>query len=610
MKTFVASGARYVVILVVAFALGGRLRAQNESFPTCSISGRVLGIDDQPLAARVSLQVRKKAFSARTAADGVFNLTELPVGAVAQRHGSLAVSGLMIEAEGYAPLLVAPPVVPMGGSINLGDLIVPQGTVIQGQVLSPQAVPVADAKVRVTLSVSYLGNTGCNLQETLLKTDWQGRFKTSRVPAGTVNVSVEAPGLEYVPRFQTLDGSQSLVELQPIRLRKEFPVVIEVHDEQGRPIESAKLIYNSGSGETDAAGRLVLPGMKQGYHIQVNASADGYRPAHKLHHGQARIQVVLRRAHMLLCRLADSVNGRAVTLRQAILCEYSLDAQGKPLVAGCRNTDFHEVEPGRYQVEHSGPQRYHLLLKADGYHDREVYLDGLKVDKDWDIGEIRLEPSSTPAKEMVVGQSIAGVLRREGKGVSRATVSLWAPGAPISDKVNAPVHYGRLVTPAARLVKSALSDASGNYNLDVPYQGAWLLRVDLVGEAPTLVGPFEIERGKAMRRDLALVPGGELSGSVRYADLFANGVLWAIAFDDRGQVEIAQVKSTGMFRFPRLAPGQYGVKIGHLGYKDPELISGADEFERRTPADPWARARKIIVKAGHTALVDATAPIR
>lgn len=599
---------RNVMPPVVAILLLGTLgeRCPGEpAVPPATVCGRLVTIEGQPIAGKISIRPPySSVYTTDAGADGNFRLTLKPE-EVVRTYGWLGPNGLVAEAKGFAPTVISLPVLPAGGEVRLGDVYLEPGTRVYGRVLSPEGTPVVGARITVTAWVHTSESlVEAILPESTLVTDVQGAFETSALPCCQPTLEISAPGYQLAAVPLQLDGWAQRVELQPIRLQREFPVHGYVRDPDDKPVVGASINY--GGGRTDAEGFFQLHGLWQDYSLQLIVSANGYRPHNKLHRGESQIDIVLQRVHYLTGRVTDARTRKSIRLKQVVLCEYSLDTNGQPRVDGCRNARLQQPEPGGFMIEHFGPARYHLLFKAGGYHDRELFLNPLDSDRDWELGGIELQPLDRAPDEALVVQRLRGTIVRCGHPVSGATVSLWTPGRALAARGSAPVYYGRLVPPRASCHEMRLSGEGGRFEFRVPYQGDWLLRVDISGKAPTVVGPVSVKRGEDTQQDIELGESGSLAGQVEGAQFSPPGVLWAIVFDGRAIIEVAHVDPAGQFRFDQLPVGRYGVKIGHCAMKDPEIYGTA----RDRTDDPWNRAEKVEVVAGGqaTAKLDARYP--
>ena len=568
-----------------------------------TLCGRIVNLDGETVCGRVSMSFRPtgETHTASADADGRFRLCVEPQEA-AGMYGSLESGGLIVEGVGLAPVVVSLPVLPSGAEIDIGDIHAPTGTRLAGQVTDAVGNPMVCAKVTLSPFTMVLGHTmGGLLPDCTLATDAQGRFESRPLPCCFVEMDVHADGFQIGAVVQQLDGRDRLIEVQSIRMQREIPVRGQVHDAKGQPIRDARIFWlPGGECRTDENGHFRLTGFgPDDNNIQVITSAEGYRPHSEVYQPESLITIQLDAVHCFTGRVIDAQSRQPITLQHVVLCNYSLDVKGKPRLDGCRSARLQRSDNGHFSIEHFGAARYHVLFRAEGYHDGELFLDPLDTDRDHDLGTVELRPDDTTGEDHIVSQRLYGGILNGGRPIAGVTVSLWRPGSRMTD--TAYYHYGRHVPAPPSFLHMTVSGDDGGFEFSVPHQGEWFLRADAAGAAPTVVGPISVGRGKAVCQDVELAEGGSLVGRMQRSEHVAPGVLWAIAFDGKAIVEVAQVGPDGTFKFGRLPTGTYGVKVGHPGMKTlAESQSEADSVR----ADPWSRAEKATVVAGETTTVE------
>jgi hypothetical protein len=117
----------------------------------------------------------------------------------------------------------------------------------------------------------------------------------------------------------------------------------------------------------------------------------------------------------------------------------------------------------------------------------------------------------------------------------------------------------------------------------------WLVAVYEPDRPPTFVGPVAVKAGEARLVTVECPEPGSLSGTVPSWPVGWGGELWVVAFAKTGYSAEARVGSDGRFRFPKLPPGEYGLKVGHDALIDEDLAS---------VKDIWVRAVRVTVSAG------------
>lgn len=595
--------------------------------------GRLTDVKGQPLSGSVSLDVGEAARrTVQTDERGRFKLPDVPVDLVARGYyGRDEFGGIIVSSPGLAPCMVPLPLLVPGHDRDLGDIVLRPGTTVGGTVVLPQGTPAVRARARFSWGERFLGIE--------LRTDASGAFETPPLPIGATELEIRMHGYVREVRSLSINGSCKLQHLQDIVLTAEFPAAGTVCDEGGHPIVGADLLCRVDETKTDAEGRFVLHGVREHELLPLQVRATGFRlhrslvrfsahdstlmqiplsgpPLAEVRQAASKLEITLSPMHHLRGYALDAENSRAVTVSEVVLCTYTFDENHAPLVRGCRSQQFVQDSAGLLTVEHFGPESYHLLIKAEGYQPFEAFLAPLQEDRDWDVGEFRLRRGSVHDAPSVVTQSIRGAYKatKPSAGADRSgevLITLWEPGRVIRDAVNCPVFFGRTVPSLAACHRSVITDSDGRFVLEVPFQGDWLVRVDAPGAAPVIAGPVKVAHG--VHRDMVMSPveGGAIKGKVLNASFFPDTGLWAILFNEGTIREARQVDLQGHFGFHDVPPGQYGVKVGFLGFRDREVCRGWTESptDRERPVNPWARAVKVQVQSGVSADVDVYADI-
>ena len=198
-------------------------------------------------------------------------------------------------------------------------------------------------------------------------------------------------------------------------------------------------------------------------------------------------------------------------------------------------------------------------------------------------------------------QTIAGAVTRDGKLVPAGWVCLWALWGS-ANAPNAPVMRGRTAVGPPIPYSSALI-RNGSYTLDVPFQSeAWYVVAEEPGFPITQVGPIPVALNQKRTLDIACTKGGRIQGRVEGVPPGWEGHVWVVAFSKTAIREEARVAFDGTFTLPLLPPGEYGLKVGHDAYDDPEvypvklIMIPPEAFKEM--ADPWKRAKVVKIEPG------------
>ena len=270
---------------------------------------------------------------------------------------------------------------------------------------------------------------------------------------------------------------------------------------------------------------------------------------------------------------------------------------------GCRS-DFEQTEPGRFRASFPAPNEYHLTFTAGGYHDAEAYT-----------------PKVTELKTI---EGIVARMKRKTDGSAAADRSADDCRQRDAEWPAGPIRLGCSLGLAAAEERAQLAGharAHGRGRADRPCQFPDPRRVLQSQRSVPERGLVRRRRGsgpsahadradcdRLERKEVArhcLYRGGlhPRSGQGR-APRDWEGHLWVVAFSKTAIREESRAAPDGTFSFPALPPGEYGLKVGHDAYDDPEVYPGSlmrDHPEAfKENADPWKRAKIVSVRAGQT----------
>jgi hypothetical protein len=578
--------------------------------------------DGQPVAgARVWTQtVESKTFSRKTLAEarsdseGRFRLG--PVEPVYRFGG-----GLHVEAAGLAGQVLASSNLSIfpGCDCDIGTIRLDRGRIFTGLVLDADGTPRANIPVIAASSRFSSGHTLGENVRVPTQTDALGRFRAPPLPVGHLQLRASVPERQraFVPGWPPIrPGVEE--DLGTIRLEKDVPVAVVTKDEDGRPISAVDVQFG---GTTDAAGRTSLRGFGRDFQQQIQARKSGsalinwvvrltekgiyWREA--LGDGTefgpfGELSMTLKRAGWIEGRAIDTDTGEPVRLSRVVVCTFERKPSGEVVLKGCRS-DFEQTEPGRFRASFPAPNEYHLTFTAGGYHDAEAYTPKVTELKTIEGIIARMKRKTDRSAPQIAQQTIAGRVTRNGRPVQSGWVGLWA--LPRSRNApNSPVMRQRTAV-GEPVVYASFPIRAGSYSLNAPFQSeAWYVVAEEAGHPLTQVGPIAIGLNEKKSLDIACTEGGFIRGRVKDVPRDWEGHLWVVAFTKTAIREETRAAPDGTFAFPALPAGEYGLKVGHDGYDDPEVYPGSllDEHPEafKENADPWKRAKVVSVRAGQT----------
>ena len=238
--------------------------------------GTVRTSDGRPLPAKlevltVSKSPRVNSFASQRIEGSTFKFTVSP--------GSVWIA---LDAEGYALALHGPIVALPGASVEGIDLLLEPGFNAALKITDPDGKPVPEAQVRLS---QHLQNVGTAMRREYEVND-AGRAALEHVNGEVYAVEITAAGYEPADGQVTFKPGQE-VAWKLIRAR---PATGQVVDEQGLPIEGARLRFCAEEGgtshgetgpvlaTTDDQGRYVLDSLKSSRsYLLIVESPDGAR---------------------------------------------------------------------------------------------------------------------------------------------------------------------------------------------------------------------------------------------------------------------------------------------------------------------------------------------
>jgi hypothetical protein len=591
---------------LLAALLAGSVGASEPEIdaPSGALAGRVVDIDGRPVAgARVWFegQGRKTLAEARTNDGGRYRLESIP---------PTFQGDLLIDAGGYGREYRDEVRVFPARQVELRDVVMAPGRDVVGRILDRNGMPKAGLELECSffthLAAFSVGRYGPSFK---VRTDAEGRFRVRDVPPCQFEATAEAPECELLASEAFIAPGSTPAVLADERLKPDAPVIGTVKDAEGRPLAGIKVETNfvgNHDAVTDAQGRFALRGIPAGLRFRTMVDAPNYTYVNRLTEGgENPVDIVLKPCAYLSGRVVDARTGDPVEFQSLSLCLARLEPGGRIARHGCRSVDSEPFSAGRFRLSCDPAEDHCLTVAAAGYEECELFVDRLTREARGDNLLVKMHRTDDKAG---AGQRISGTITDGRKPVAAAWVSLRAPAAERNLGVAA-MRRGRTVPIGPPFAPSkCLSAADGKFSLRVHYAGQWFVVVDEPQGRRTIVGPLEIALDESRALDIRAIAGGTVTGRVGNIPDDWQGSVWVVAFERTVHRAEVRVNKDGTFQFENLPPGEYGLKVGHDGYADPEIPRSSDYQELmkllqtvgREPARPWQQAVVVTVTTGGT----------
>ncbi|HEX9667919.1 MAG TPA: carboxypeptidase-like regulatory domain-containing protein, partial [Thermoanaerobaculia bacterium] len=520
-----------------------------------TVVGRVVDPDGRPVAAAdVSFRRVQRppvmsggsgfasggpAPSAATGADGRFRLHRVEA----------AEYDLQVTRRGFAAAGRAALAVPAQKSdVDLGDVVLEPGVVLEGRVVGPKGVPVAGAEVGAWPSEGLLFERWSFWHEPVT-TDADGAFRLGDLPRGE-RVRLEVSHRSYAPH-ESSEIEVPTEEPLTIELRPQGTLAVRVVDPDGEPVPEANVsavvetrvssgqgVFSMGSssyglGKTDQEGALLAHPEPGAYVLQVSAAGFETQrvPGVEVPAGsEARpVKVALRRGAgaTLIGRLTDHA-GQPLP---------GFHVQAVPNLEGAEEAPFgrHRAATtqtdaeGSYRLEALRPGRYEV--EARGRRQRVAH------------GTVRLA-GGTQRLDLVVepGVEVSGrIVDASGQPVGAAAARLQA-------------------LPGGSTFHSATA-TDGSFVFDWVPEGTYQLFAEARGYARA-VAPGEVRVAGAAVGGLEVrmrEASGAISGQVLGLDPAQRSRVQVRALQLDDSVGLSAVGPDGRYRIADLSPGDWEV---------------------------------------------------
>lgn len=556
------------------------------------LCGRVVDARGAPVAA-AAIRARHAhtleiSGEARSGGGGRFRIGPL----IARCEWRLFASAPSIGHERLDGLVVFP-----GIDHDVGDVVLVDGVVFSGAVIDEVGAPIAGARVTIESDFATLRATVEGWGDPVeVVTDANGRFVSPRVPASFGVERIDAPG-RVSKQLEMLDRRPGLVrDCGAIVLASDVPIRGRVVARDGSPIAGATVTCatdHANRATTASDGRFEIRG--EGLDARsVSVSADDFlRGRSSLGKRRESLTIVLEHAPVVSGRVV-SADGAPVRPDHLSI---GLVQRTRPQLLVLNRHESQIAEDGTFRVAFDDGGDYSLYVRASGFEDVWTLLRDVDPARGLAGVEVRMHRVDSgigrPIRSTVHGRFTATP-----DAPAFGLASLWRL-QPSLGRGNEPVVRGATLPRVGFMSDVQPLAADGAFRFDDVGSFAFWIRVDRIGRAPCIGGPFEVALAGERRVQIADAAPATLRALVSAPDGFADA-LWAIASTEGPFDFCSRVARNGRLAM-ELPPGRYELRVGADGLSMRRMVESAlAEAEGRDATSTDGVLARFEARAGET----------
>jgi protocatechuate 3,4-dioxygenase beta subunit len=546
--------------------------------PAGRVEGRVTAAGGAPVAGAVvdlagDASGMMGMFMRGLNADAVF---VPPPSATTRDDGTYALDGvpakslrLRATAPGFLASAPREARVPPRGVVPNVDFELLRESVVEGRVTDASGAPIADAEVKVDVPGEGMMRMAAQFMGGIFRsgrTDGDGRYRVTGLPAGTRTVTAEADGFLDKKVTVTLPAESSLT--QDFALQPGFRVTGRVVAPDGAPVAGASvrvtarggsrqaaffgMVADATNATTSADGRFEVKGLQEGPY-DVAASAPKYLEGtvSGIDAG-ADVTVTLGAAATIRGVVVTAKDGTPVAGATILRRGKQARGTGNPILDQFqRDPAVSAGADGTFEISGLAPGQYEVFARAKGYAESPHVKIDVAAGATHEGVSLGLPPGSALAGRVV--------RKSDGTGVEGALVWVAADSGPFRAPDLAEITGEAPTAPPDSV--SAKTAADGSFVLEGLTPGKVTLEVRAAGFASRSVPAAEVPSGANL---VEMSEGGAMEGLVfDKSGVPTEGaqVILTQAMMGMGYTRTATTDRAGRYRIERIPPGGYSAMV-------------------------------------------------
>ena len=446
------------------------------------------------------------------------------------------------------------------GDNDMGTFVLQSAGAFEGIVLDAHGQPIEGARVRLDGSFPGGYSVGSKCDET-------GHYLVGGAPGGTYNVEALARGYVTVKKSSIEVRNNDVTAGVDFMLERAPSIAGRVIDEEGNPLEEARLWgWPKGSGQgagtrskADGSFVIFLP-QDEPYRLEAElAGFEKFEAGFQEHFepGTDDIEIVLKKLDLMTYRIRNAVTGAPIE-------RFGLKVIQVRTENGTRSSSVHR-EPAKLRDHPDGEVRMRGHVRFDDY---TIVAPGYGPQR----GDVAVDEEAERVQtiRMTPAGRVTGRFVKDGTSLGRSTIRIQGDRVPLRPGVTEGEDdifsddWGMDIDVFAGEKRQHRTERDGTFEIGELAAGTYQLTFTAAGVAPKVVERVVVKAGETTPLgDVQAFAPGEIHGTLVFSGgRSVSGLTVMLGNTSFGDDESAQVTDlTGRFVFKDLGEGSHYVWI-------------------------------------------------